>query len=76
MNNIYEILFPKLQIQMVGNNRISIFITLNDLIGVIAETKGISYEEEIKLFDDFKAKNSNIKDLNVNEFDEYEEIKD
>ena len=76
MDNIYEYIIPKLQFQIFQGNRAFASITLDQLITAIAEYKGISYEEEIKLFNNYKNEIDNIKDLDLNEFDEYEEIKD
>ena len=76
MNNIYEHIIPKLQFQLVQGNRAFANITLDQLITAIAEYKGISYEEEMKLFDKYKNEIDNIKDLDLNEYDEYEEVKD
>lgn len=72
MDNIYEHIIPKLQFQILQGNRAFASITLDQLITAIAEYKGISYEEEVELFNKYKNEVSNIKDLNLNEFDEYE----
>lgn len=74
MDNIYEYIIPKLQFQILQGNRAFASITLDQLITAIAEYKGISYEEEIKVFDKYKNEIANIKDLDLNEFDEYEII--
>lgn len=76
MDNIYEYIIPKLQFQLLQGNRAFASITLDQLITAIAEYKGISYEEEIKLFNKSKNELNNIKDLDLNEYDEYEEVKD
>lgn len=76
MDNIYEYIIPKLRFQIFQGNRAFASITLEQLITAIAEYKGISYEEEMKLFDKYKNEINNIKDLDLNEYDEYEEIKD
>ena len=76
MDNIYEYIIPKLQFQLFRGNRAFASITLDQLITAIAECKGIYYEEELKLFNKYKNEINNIKDLDLNEFDEYEEVKD
>lgn len=76
MGNIYEHIIPKLQFQILQGNRAFASITLDQLITAIAEYKGISYEEEIKSFNKYKNEIDNIKDLDLNEYDEYEEVKD
>jgi hypothetical protein len=76
MDNIYECIIPRLQFQILQGNRVFVSINLNQLIAAIAEYKGISYEEELKLFNKYKNEIANIKDLDLNEFDEYEEVKD
>lgn len=76
MDNIYEYIIPKMQFQIFQGNRAFASITLDQLITAIAEHKGISYEEEMKLFDKYKNEIDNIKDLDLNEYDEYEEVKD
>ena len=76
MNNIYEHIIPKMQFQIFQGNRAFASITLDQLITAIAEYKGISYEEEVKLFNKYKNEIDNIKDLDLNEYDEYEEVKD
>lgn len=74
MDNIYEHIIPRLQFQILQGNRVFASITLDQLITAIAEYKGITYEEEIKLFNEYKNEIDNIKDLDLNEFDEYEII--
>ena len=74
MDNIYEHIIPRLQFQILQGNKVFAIITLDQLITAIAEYKGISYEEEIKLFNKYKNELTNIKDLDLNEFDEYEII--
>ena len=76
MNNIYEHIIPKMQFQIFQGSRAFASITLDQLITAIAEYKGISYEEELKLFNKYKNEIDNIKDLDLNEYDEYEEVKD
>lgn len=77
MNSIYELIFPKLQLQATGlMTPPRPIVTLEDLIGIIAQYKGISFEEEMKVFNKFKYSIQGISDLKINEFDEYEEIKD
>lgn len=75
MNNIYAFVLPRMQGEYTGDNRVILKITLNQLIAAIAESKSITYEEELKNFNDYKNTVSGIKDLDLNEFDEYEEIK-
>lgn len=72
MGNIYEHIIPRLQFQILQGNRAFASITLDQLITAIAEYKGITYEEEVKLFNKYKNELTNIKDLDLNEFDEYE----
>lgn len=74
MGNIYEHIIPRLQFQILQGNRAFAIITLDQLITAIAEYKGITYEEEVKLFNKYKNELTNIKDLDLNEFDEYEII--
>lgn len=74
MGNIYEHIIPRLRFQILQGNKAFAVITLDQLITAIAEYKEISYEEEIKLFNKYKNEINNIKDLDLNEFDEYEII--
>lgn len=77
MTRIYELIIPKLQLQATGfMTPPRAVITLEDLIGVIAQHKGVSIEEEMKIFEKLKSSIQGISDLKINEFDEYEEVTD
>ena len=76
MISIYEHILPKLQLQQIGIDKVRAFITLDDLLHVLSIHNSTSYEVEKEEFNKVKNSIGNIKDLDLNEYDEYEEIKD
>lgn len=76
MTSIYEHILPKLQIQQIGIDKVRAFITLDDLLHILSIHNSTSYEIEKEEFNKVKNSIEGIKDLDLNEYDEYEEIKD
>ncbi len=77
IDKIYEKIINKLELQQTGfETPPRVIISLDNLIAAIAEIKGIYYKEELQNFKNFQDSLQGIKDLKLNEFDEYEEIKD
>lgn len=75
VDKIYEKIVNKLEFQQVGFDiPPRVIISLDNLIAAIAEVKGIYYKEELQNFKKFQDSIKGIKDLNLNEFDEYEEV--
>ena len=76
MISIYEHILPKLQLQQIGIDKARAFITLDDLLHVLSIHNSTSYEIEKEEFNKVKNSIEGIKDLDLNEYDEYEIIED
>jgi hypothetical protein len=76
MNEIYENILPYLEQIQVGFDRTKLVISLDNLVRALAKIKNVSYEEELSELSKLIDNENNIKDVKLNEFDEYEEIKD
>lgn len=77
VDKIYEKIINRLEFQQTGfETPPRAIISLDNLINAIAEIKGIYYKEELQNFKKFQDSLQGIKELKLNEFDEYEEIKD
>lgn len=76
MISIYEHILPKLQLQQIGINKARAFMTLDDLLHVLSIHNSTSYEIEKEEFNKVKNSIEGIKDLDLNEYDEYEIIED
>lgn len=76
MISIYEHILPKLQLQQIGIDKARAFITLDDLLHVLSIHNSTSYEIEKEEFNKIKNSIEGIKDLDLNEYDEYEIIED
>lgn len=74
MISIYEHILPKLQLQQIGIDKTRAFITLDDLLHVLSTHNSTSYEVEKEEFNKVKNSIEGIKDLDLNEYDEYEII--
>ncbi len=63
-------------INYVMTSPMGLVVRFEDIIRSIADSKGISYEEEVKNFESFKDSMKNIHDIEfVMKTDEYEEVK-
>lgn len=52
------------------------YLLLEDIIKIIAEMKETSVEDEVKLFHQERKGIVDVVDMKMNDFNEYEEIKD
>lgn len=58
-----------------GFDRYRVIISIESLLRAFAEYNNTSYEEEVEKFNKILSNEYNVKELELNEFDEYEEIK-
>ena len=74
---LYRYLLPYFEQQMISPTQARIVISFDGLLKGLAVYKGISFEQELQNFKEFKNKTLGIVNMEFNEeFDQYEEIKD
>lgn len=74
---LYRYLLPYFEQQMISPTQARVIISFDGLVKGLAVYKGISFEEELQNFKEFKNKTLGIVNMEFNEeFDQYEEVKD
>ena len=67
--------YKKVAKKLVHINNVP-YLMLEDMIKIVAEIKETSVEDEVKKFHQERKGIIDIKDMILNDFDEYEEVKD
>lgn len=73
--DIYNLIIPHIEKEAFGFDRYRVIISIESLLRAFAEYNNTSYEEEADKFNKILSNEYNVKELELNEFDEYEEIK-